>query len=621
MRIKQDAYDKVSLMLASLVLLGLFTLGVLLFQHVNRLLLAPMIGALDNCLFAKDANHSRVACRGDSASAVHLIDSTLNQLGPARSPDGRYELGYTLHVPLLRLFDRGADGSWQLDREAVRRVAATIKDVDRPMVLYLFSTHFGVGGAMEAHLAADSSNLAYTPSGPMPKDKYYNVEILPWSLARTDNELTRRRVEAMQSVLAEVCEQPFWVRSRVQAVTVLGEVHQLFPRFESGMGFESEYSVSDYSEASVRGFRRYLQDKFGSVGRLNAHLESDYAAFSDINPPSRDIRKQPLARFHDHIDAYAGGVFPVSGWATVEGVRSKETWVHVFLNGERVAKVPARYGRQDVWSAKPEIGTADVGWRHDVNFSGFQPGLYHVDFALQTENGPLQHLGRRTVGVIDRKQSTPTLRPQKALPNMIAPIKGAKFFVDSPSDHLSVYFNPLVPLWHDFRARQVSDYLQYMGRVVRDSCFSDRGYTHQILPFTNPGWDESRFAIGESLTDRHGLRMGVSLYGEPIYGDSFLSWLSGRELPPGLWPKPRTWLRDYGVTEFHPLRSMDSLELGDALERHRIHGAQFVSFFMEPRWSGELIEPGMNIFSLDPENSRQAGSAEVYRAFSSLLKR
>jgi len=620
MRNREDAYDKVWLALASLLLVGLFSAGVLLFQHVNRLLLAPMIGALDNCLFSKEAAHSRVACRGDSPSAVHLIESTLNQLGPVRSSDGRYELGYTLNVPLLRLFQRGADGSWQIDRETVRRVAGTVKDVDRPMVLYLFSTHFGVGGAMEAHLAADPSNLAYTPSGPLPKDTYYNVEILPWSLARTDNELTRRRVEAMQAVLDEVCELPFWVRTRVRAVTVLGEVHELFPRFETGMGLESAYSVSDYSDVSVQGFRQYLGDRFRRVGDLNVYLGSDYSAFSDVNPPSRDIRTQPLARFHDHIDAYAGGVFPVSGWASVKGVAPKDTWVHVFLNGEHVARVPARFGRQDVLAAKPELGTADVGCRHDVNFSGFAPGLYRIDLALQTSDGPLMHLGHRTVAVIDRQQSAPAARPQKALPYLDKPGPSLQFFIDSPVDQLSVYFNPLVPLWHDYRARQVSAYLQHMGSVVHGSCLGSRGYTHQILPFTNPGWDVSRFAIGDSLTDRHGLRLGVSLYGEPIYGDSLLAWLAGREVPQGLLPR-KTASTEYGVTEFHPLRAMDAIELDRVLDRHRTQGAQFVSFFMEPRWSGELMSPVKNIFSLDPQNTQQAGSAEVYRAFSSILRR
>lgn len=611
---------KVPLVLALLLLAGLFVNGLWLFQQANRLLLAPMIGALDNCLFAKQDSHSRVACRGESRSAVHLVESTLNRLGPQRSADGHLELGYTLNVPLLRLFHRATDGSWLMDKEAVRRVANTIREVERPMVLYLFSTHFGVGGEMETHLAADSANLAYTQSGPLPKDKYYNVEILPWSVARTDNEVTLRRSQAMKAILDEVCELPYAARQRVRAVTVLGEVHQLFPRFEVGMGFESDYQISDYSYASVQGFQQFVKDKFKSVSGLNAFLGADYASFSEVTPPALDIRKHQLTRYQDHIDAYAGGSFPVSGWISVKGVKSQDTWVHVFLNGEQVARVPARFGRQDVRAAKPDIGSADVGWRHDIDFSKFTPGLYRIDLALQVADGPLQYLGRRTVGVIDRRQSPPADMPQKPLPLMEKPGAEVQFFVDSPADHLSVYFNPLVPIWHDFRAMQVSNYLKYMGDFVKDSCLSGRGFTHQILPFANPGWDDTRFAIGDSLLAGHGLRLGISLYGEPIYGDSFLSWLKGTKVPTGA--QSRKGLpRAYGVTEFHPLRGMTDVELGLTLERHRMNGAQFVSFFMEPRWQGELIEPGMNIFSIDPANAAQAGSADVYEAFSALLRR
>jgi hypothetical protein len=166
------------------LLLALWLHGVWQLQAGTRLLLAPMIGALDNCLFSKNEVHSRVACRGEAPSAVGLIEPSLQALGPAVSTDGRFELGYTLNVPLLRMFTRSTDGDWLIDRVAVQRVAQTIQDVKRPVVLYLFSTHFGVGGPLEAELAQDAANLAHTPQGPLPKDKYYNVDIFPWGVAR-----------------------------------------------------------------------------------------------------------------------------------------------------------------------------------------------------------------------------------------------------------------------------------------------------------------------------------------------------------------------------------------------------------------------------------------------------
>ena len=611
--------DHIRLIFGTVVLMALFAMGVVHWQATNRLLLAPMIGALDNCIFAKDAARSTVACRGQAQSAVHLIESTLQHLGPTQSPNGSFELGYTLNVPLLRLFQRLDDGQWQIDRTAVQRIAQTIRDVERPVVLYLFSTHFGVGGDMESALAKSPANLAHTPKGPLPKDMYYNVEIFPWSVARIDNEITLRRSQAMKAVLDAVCELPSTARQRVRAVTVLGEVHQLFPRFETGMGFESEYQITDYSEASVLAFRAALAEKFGQIARLNEFLQSNYSEFSEVNPPSLDIRNDKLTRFHDHIDAYAGGAFPVSGWVSVKGATGRNNWVHIYVNGAWVARVPARFGRQDVFTAKPELGSADVGWRHDIDFSGFAPGIYQIDMALESGNRPLQILGRRTVGVIDRNQNTPPAMPQKDLPSMLPPGSDVHYFIDSPQDQSSVYFNPLVPLWHAFRAKQVTGYLKHMGLGVKNSCLAEKAHTHQILPFTNPGWDVTRFAIEDSLLSGHGLRLGISLYGEPIYGDSFIDWFNDSRLQT-VGKLRKVLPSEYGVTEFHPLRAMSEKELSEALDRHRGRGAHFVSFFMEPRWNGELIEPGMNIFSLDPQNHR-SGSDELYRAFSAMMRR
>jgi hypothetical protein len=53
---------------------------------------------------------------------------------------------------------------------------------------------------------------------------------------------------------------------------------------------------------------------------------------------------------------------------------------------------------------------------------------------------------------------------------------------------------------------------------------------------------------------------------------------------------------------------------------HLGRGAHFVSFFMETRWGGERVEPGMNIFSLDPDNPKFS-SDRLYQSFSELLRR
>lgn len=577
-----------------------------------RLQLLPMIGALDNCLFAPSPHASVRPCGENPDSAARLIESTLQSLGPQLSRNGQYEVGYALNVPLLRMFQPDALGQWRVDTAAARRVAKTIDDLQRPVVLYFFSTHFAVGGELEAELSQDANNLARTQTGPLSKDKYYNLDIYPWSVARVDNTLTKFRMEAMQAVLNEVCKLNFTSRSRVAGVTVLGEVHQLFPGFESGMGFASDYRITDYSDVSRASFQAYLKKKFGNIDALNQVLTSDYLHFEEIRPPALDIRKDKLVRYHDHVDAYAAGVLPVSGWAHVEDGHQDANWVHVYVNGRAVARVPAKFGRQDVLAAVPELGTADVGWRHDIDFSRYAPGLYRIDVALERGKNPLTHLATRTVGVVDRNQSAPQPTPGFDSVLVLEPAKqNTKYWVDTPQDFLSLYFNPLVPLWHEFRAKQVTAYLNHVADPVKRSCLGKGPiYTHQIVPFVNPGWDASRFAIEDSLKPNSGLALGISLYGEPIYGSSALDWLHQRS---------HKKARGYGITEFHPLRPMGADRLGAALHLHRQAGARFVSFFAEPRWDGKRFEPGMNLFSLDPDNPK-FGSDVLYNSFATLLK-
>lgn len=607
--------------MAGIVLVLLLGVGGFLVRDLGQkpLLLLPMIGALNNCLLSPREGGNTTGCAGHPDSAVRLVNATLEQLGPRHSTDGAYDVGYTLNVPLLRLFTRGPQGVWQIDQAAAKRVANTIKDVDRPVLLYLFSTHFGVGGEMEAHLMRDPANVASTVDGPLPKDKYYHIDIFPWSVARTDNELSLRRQQAMEAVLAEVCRLGYADRKKVMGVSILGEVHQLFPGFESGMGYDSPYRITDYSDTSRAGFQSFLRSKYRSIQGFNDAMGSDYRDFSEVAPPSLDIRRDRLTRFHDHIDAYAAGILPVSGWVRAGGTDpAVQTWVHLFLNGKPLARVPVRQGRQDVLAALPELGSADVGWRHDIDFSEFTPGIYQIDVAVEQGDGALVHLGMRTVGVGDRRQGALKDMPQHARPAWRGRTESTRFSIDTPQDHVSVYFNPLVPQWHAYRESQVTAYLQHYAAVVRRSCLGREAiYTHQIVPFTNPGWDASRFAIQGSLATDTRMALGISLYGEPIYGTSLLHWLKERRaLSPSL--GYRGGARPYGITEFHPLRAMGREELRAALERHRAEGARFVSFFLEPRWTGGRIEPGMNLFSFDPDN-KEYGSDVLYGAVADLL--
>lgn len=586
----------------------------------GSMLLAPMIGIVDTCLLlperpiqtGNERNDSlSQSCVGPNGSAASLVDSTLSRLHPATAQHSFTTVGYTLPAPLLQLFRQEA-GTWVIDSERVQRIVRTIRDTSRPVVLYLFSTHFATDAPLEKELARDSNNLAQTRDGPMVESRYYDSAINNWSFASTQSELTARRTQATQALLTEVCRLPAEDLAKIKGITLLGELHHLFPDFEAGMGFDRPYRVTDYSPISVAGFRDSLRNEFHSIEQLNRILGADYKSFDEIQPPSRDIRSEPLQRYTEHIDSFAHGTLPVSGWAFTGQIRGKVlAWVHVYLNGNFIGRTPVDKGRQDVLMAKPEFGAANTGWRINLDFRRMQPGLHRIDVFLESSPGKLSAVGTREIAVMDKHQTTPTLQPQKSLPKHSPLGESMQAYIDQPKSQASYYYNPLVQLWHDFRGQQVVHYLRFFDRVVSQSCLAPtRRYTHQIIPFTNPSWDENKFTIGPSLRiqDMGDIRLGVSLYGEASYGVSFARWYAA------------TGHRSYGVTEFHPLKEMTAEELGRTLALHASRGADFLSFFAEPYWQGDIVARGHNLFSFDPGN-RQFGSDKLYGSMQEHLKR
>ena len=579
------------------------------------LLLAPMMG-LDACLFSDRPDEAARApaiaagCRGAEASAAPAIENTLQALGARRtSRDGQLEMGYTLNLPLLK-FLRREGGGWAIDGEAVGRAVRSVRDSDRPVVLYMFSTHFGSGAPAEAALAEEPGNLLQTATGPLGRDRYYQTDIYPWSFVRTDNGITRMREQVVGALLAGICGLGAPVQARVRAVTLLGEVHHMFPRFEDGMGFGGAYETTDYSPDSVRGFRAFLQRRFGTVAAFNRALTLDYPGFDAVDPPSKNIRTSHLARYEEHIDAYAAGTLPVAGWVYLppDAAANRSVWVRVYRNGTLAGRVPARFGRQDVLAAHPALGTADVGWNFDLDYAALPPGLHRLDIYAELPSGGLAPLGTRRIAVMDRAQSTPTPLPMAPLPASVDAPKGSMSYLDGPAELSSYYFNPLVVQWNAFRAQQVRDYLAHFRSVAARSCIpADRIYSHQILPFVNPGWDTSKFAVEHDLDVPRDLNLGVSLYGEASYGQSFFDWFA------------TTGRSGYGVTEFHPLRPMDADALGEVLHRHAARGARFLSFFAETAGSGPWREGVHNIMSFDAGNPHH-GAVQLRDAVQGLMR-
>lgn len=583
-------------------------------RKTGPMLLAPMIGVIDPCV-AKQHSGTPPGmedlarrCTEPEGSAAALVESTLSELQPRASAAGPYPLGYTLPVPLLQLFNQDSDGNWAIDHDLVGRLVRTVRDTERPVILYLFSTHFSTGAPMEKALATNPANLAQTRDGPLQQGSYYGAPIYNWTFASTQTDLTARRVQATQALLDEMCRLPPRDVAKIKGVSLLGELHHLFPDFESGMGFSTPYRITDYGPQSVAGFRQFLHNEFKRIEQLNRVLGTNYASFDEIDPPSKDIRTEPLKRYTEHIDSFAQGSLPIAGWAFVQQPPdAPPAWVHIYRNGLFVGKAPVNKGRQDVLQAKPEFGEANTGWRLDLDFRRLPLGLHRIDAFLEAAPGRLQPLGTRHIAIMDWQQHTPALLPQKPLPASVPAERALQAHIDMPAEQSSYYFNPLVPLWHAFRGQQVVAYLKFFHGVVKASCLAGTPqYTHQIIPFTNPSWDANKYAIQASLQRLEGIRLGVSLYGDATYGDSFPRWYAA------------TGHRGYGVTEFHPLKAMNAATVKRMLDQHAAHGAEFLSFFMEPRWQGQLVARGHNMFSFSPDNA-QFGSDRLYHSIQSNL--
>lgn len=570
------------------------------------LLVAPMIGDLDPCLLNNRAGPDLPgSCTGPQGSASHLIDSTLAALGPLKNPD--LELGYTLKVPVLALFQKTAEG-WAINQAAVERIVRTLEASKYPAIVYLYSNHFTTPAAIESELAQDTRNLGQSQQGPLPVDSYYGAPLYPWSIGSTQTPITQLREQAILALSQAVCRRPPEVLDKIRGITLLGETHQLYPKFQSGMGYESAYQITDYSPESIQGFQTFLKARFVQIGNLNKAVQSEFKAWKDVAPPDMDIRRAPLTRPEQHLDAFAHGVLPVAGWVMpIDRSHASRSQVLIYLDGRHQGDAQTGLGRQDVAEALPELGTADVGWRYDLQFAKLSPGAHQVDAYLKDRHGQLIHLGTRHFTVMPRPGLNLVSQPPVQLPVSTEAPASLKQYMDFPRDDQHLYHNPLATLWHEFRNQQVTAYIEHFKRLVQTTCLAQRPvFTHQLFPYSNPSWDPTRFSVDDSLHPASDLHLGISLYGEASYGRSFFDWLA------------RHRQNGYGITEFHPLRAMDSQSLSDALSRHFSRGARFVSMFMEIRTEDRPVVEKPYMFGFDP-NNRVYGSDKLYQSLKDVM--
>ena len=581
-----------------------------------RLLITPHISGETFCSASvddpavTDEETAATLCTGKGQNAASRINAILDKMGPKLSPSGHFALGYTLNLPLMRFFTRSASGAWVIDRPAIDNAMHIIRDVDRPVVVYLSANHFTDGGiALSNDLAKNIANLMWTRTGPLGAYTYFVVALHAWTLVDQDAPINVMRRQAFNAVLDSLCRLDAASRARIAAVSVLGEVHQLWSNYNTGEGYDAGFDVTDYAPKAVAGFHRFLAAKYGGIGALNAMAGSHFVSFDDVAPPSKDIRKEPLKNFFEHLDAYAAGVVPVQGWAFDPS--GKPVKIAVYLDGNFRGEVTANLNRSDVPEAVSKVTTPNVGWRYDLDYHAEPAGVHTLEvFAVQPDGRKIR-VTRRGLTVVPRDQSpSPSLPSRPVEANDPDPHSAVLVDIDGPAPLAALFYNPIAKEWLDYRNKVVADYIAAFATLAGQSCLShDLVFSHQLLPQLNSSWDPDLMAVGTSQIPNAVYQQGATLYGGAAWGDAFFDWKAAHG-----------W-QTYAVSEMHPRFTIPLAQYEDMFDRHRRAGARFVAPYylsIAPKRLTDAFKSGLSKMMISPSN-HDLDSDGFYAAISDVM--
>lgn len=545
-------------------------------------------------------------CRQRNSNGAAALTRLLDTLEPG-GPKGQVQVGYTLTVQLLSLYRKPVKPSkdWQIDTEQVNALLRLISQVERPVVLYLAADHFDSLGPIVEELRHDPANLMQLRDGKPLELGYFGYRIMPWTM-QTDLAIAvnHYRTLALQHLAQRILALPKPVQNRIAAITLAGELHHMYPDFENGMGRYQDIQVTDYSAASVAGFRQWLQQRYKTIADFNARTGFAYASFDAVPAPSKDIRTEKLTAFAEHYDAFADGILPLAGW--LWDPQASIAQLDLYVDGRRIGPVPRGLNRLDVYRAEAAILSPNVGYRYDFDYRALPPGRHTAQIVAKTKKGRYA-LAEVEFVVVPRDQSSTSQRA----PATVARLKNAKAMVgvrswlDLPRAGQDLYFNPLARDWNLYRNHQVQQFLAAFHQVaVRSGLPTDKLYSHQILPRVNSSWNHQLFATDATIGGQTAWKQGLNMYGGSTDSDWVRAYLAQQKIT------------DYGVPEFHPQQwKTPGVHLA-ALQSHYRGGARFVSpyyFSLIPLRFKGASEHGVNRMELHPDNAKD-GSSQLYQA-------
>src|SRR5690554_935766 len=106
------------------------------------LVIAPMVEGAQYCLSAIEAlvqpSEAEQYCRERNESTAERLRELLSELDPNGNKDGEFVLGHTHSISLFSMLRRDGE-DWLVDTDRLRYALRPVVELDRPVVLYLFS--------------------------------------------------------------------------------------------------------------------------------------------------------------------------------------------------------------------------------------------------------------------------------------------------------------------------------------------------------------------------------------------------------------------------------------------------------------------------------------------------
>lgn len=552
----------------------------------------------------KNPHDQQAFCRQNGHTNAAALQQLLDTVEPGGAA-GKVQVGYVITLQLLSAFVEQSPGQWTLDKNLLRQYLQLVEQVDRPVALYLSSTHFDSLGPLPNALKKDPRNLALFADLEPRELSYFGYPIIPYTLnPDADLPVNRYKRQAMREIAEMVRAMPEAAQKKIVAIFLGGEMHHFYANFEAGTGEFERTHVTDYSPASVAQFRQRSLRAYGGIARANQRWGSTFASFDDVHPPYRNRRDEADIAFWQHYDGYSHGELVVGGW--FYDAKGDDHQFRVYINGELAGDAAYGLNRLDVYRAVEAVQTPSVGLRLDVDFSQWRPGSHDVAVTY-ARGGRECLLGRRTVHVLGadpatgRPQRAGQAAPQTALdearlhctPEFQA---GKQFWLDSPADALELVYNPLARDWNQFRQEQVAAYMHALYYWALEAGYAPgQIFSHQILPQLNSTWNVNLFATQQSLDAKLPWKSGFNLYGGGVWSPwtkAFIERVSQGEA-------------SYGIPEYHPQQWKSKPALQQALLEHYQAGAHFISpyyftvappQFLQDAQSGSIskmrIEPG-----------------------------